>query len=289
MCEGRFRMSSVILGGQLALTLALASAHCAAEGYVDYYAIGGEALQEIQTGEFAEHPTDTLVASTAEARTVAEVPIAGATVSSVTALGNGRYSITGVALDQYGNPACALALASGNCMFTCGPGSLMCEGGTADLPFGEFELTDLPTEANGSIVLQVFVQGHVSYTMPITVDPTSDPVDPTSDPQWGAINFLCCDGSASTLLVTIDGVTKCSKLASCSSEPTWEGWVTTSLGSKAVDAVQQSVGGICPTLNFSFTTQDFLEDRCYIFASTLSDSSGDPVILESPVDCAILP
>lgn len=93
-----------------------------------------------------------------------EYPNAGAVVTSVIPAGGNRYSVAGIALDKNGNSACALALASGRCMFTCGPGSLRCEGGTADLPFGEFALTDLATEADGTIVLQIFVQEHISYT-----------------------------------------------------------------------------------------------------------------------------
>lgn len=101
-----------------------------------------------------------------------ESPQAGAVVLSVSPTGDGRFDITGNALDMNDELACALVLASGKCMFSCGPGSLRCEGGTADLPLGEFALFDLPTEANGSIVLQVFVQDHISFTQQI------DPNDP---------------------------------------------------------------------------------------------------------------
>ena len=57
----------------------------------------------------------------------------------------------------------ALALASGRCMFTAGPGSLRCEGGTASLALGKFLLADLPLEANGTVTLQIFIQGLVSH------------------------------------------------------------------------------------------------------------------------------
>ena len=32
------------------------------------------------------------------------------------------------------------------------------------MPFGQFDLTNLLAEPNGTITLQIFVQGHVSYT-----------------------------------------------------------------------------------------------------------------------------
>ncbi|MDV7391520.1 hypothetical protein RZS08_09215, partial [Arthrospira platensis SPKY1] len=75
--------------------------------------------------------------------------------------GPGRYRLTGRVVDSNNRPACGLALASGKCMFSCGPGSPRCEGGTANLPFGEFDLRDLPTEADGTIMLQTFVFGNL--------------------------------------------------------------------------------------------------------------------------------
>lgn len=83
-------------------------------------------------------------------------------------LSNGLCSISGTALDANGKPACALVLASGRCLFTCGPGSLRCEGGVSDLPLGQFRLSNLALEANGTVNLQVFVQGAISATRTIT-------------------------------------------------------------------------------------------------------------------------
>ena len=71
----------------------------------------------------------------------------------------GRYRLIGTLVDANKQPACGLALASGRCVFTCGPGSPRCEGGTDSLPLGQFDLTDLPTEANGTLNLQTFVFG----------------------------------------------------------------------------------------------------------------------------------
>lgn len=104
------------------------------------------------------------VSMRAESANVDGPPQAGATVSSVTQVAPGRYRIVGTARDALGNPACALALASGQCVFSCGPGSLRCDGGTGNMPFGQFDLTNLLAEPNGTITLQIFVQGHVSYT-----------------------------------------------------------------------------------------------------------------------------
>lgn len=72
---------------------------------------------------------------------------------------SGRYRITGTVVDSNGRAACGLAMASGKCVFTCGPGSLRCEGGTDNLSFGQFDLAGLPTEPNGMINLQTFVSG----------------------------------------------------------------------------------------------------------------------------------
>ncbi len=71
----------------------------------------------------------------------------------------GRYRLLGTLVDANNQPACGLALASGRCVFSCGPGSLKCEGGTDSLPKGQFDLTDLPTETNGTLNMQTFVFG----------------------------------------------------------------------------------------------------------------------------------
>lgn len=82
-----------------------------------------------------------------------------ATNINCTQVSPGRYQITGTVVDSNGKPACGLALASGRCVFSCGPGSLRCEGGTDSLSFGQFNLTNLPTETNGKINMQTFVSG----------------------------------------------------------------------------------------------------------------------------------
>lgn len=84
-----------------------------------------------------------------------------ATNINCTEVSPGRYQITGTVVDSSGRPACGLALASGRCVFSCGPSSLRCEGRTDSLSFGQFDLTNLPTEPNGTIVLQTFVAGNL--------------------------------------------------------------------------------------------------------------------------------
>ena len=83
----------------------------------------------------------------------------GAINTSRSEVSPGRYRLTGTLVDGNNQPACGLALASGRCVFTCGPGSPRCEGGADNLPLGQFDLTDLPAEANGALNLQTFVFG----------------------------------------------------------------------------------------------------------------------------------
>ncbi len=83
----------------------------------------------------------------------------GAINTSRSEVSPGRYRLTGTLVDANNQPACGLALASGRCVFTCGPGSPRCEGGADNLPLGQFDLTDLPAEANGALNLQTFVFG----------------------------------------------------------------------------------------------------------------------------------
>lgn len=103
---------------------------------------------------------------------------AGVTLDSAV-LTNGLCSISGTALDAGGRPACALVLASGRCLFSCGPGSLRCEGGVSNLPLGQFQLSNLALEPNGTVILQVFVQGAISASRTITSCQAAPP-DPAS-------------------------------------------------------------------------------------------------------------
>ncbi|MFO1422798.1 MAG: hypothetical protein U1F70_03950 [Candidatus Competibacteraceae bacterium] len=170
---------------------------------------------------------------------------AGATVTSVTQLSSGRYRITGTALASNGNLACALALASGRCMFTCGPGSPRCEGGTANLPFGQFDLTDLPTEANGTIILQVFVQGNISFAG--AINPGGGGGGGGGTARWNSYNNTCCSNNGSvftsTYSVTIDGVTRQSVSNSCTSASTLDSFASTTAGTKNFTAQVSSACG----------------------------------------------
>lgn len=219
------------------------------------------------------------VASTALARD----ELASVRVTSVTPVGGGRYDISGIAVDTQVNSACALVLASGKCVFSCGPGSYRCEGGTTDLPFGRFELYDLPTEADGSIRLQVFIESHVALATPIAPEPLPDKA------RWGAINRFCCPSSRSTFEVTIGGVTKRSMLSTCGLnrawEPTWEGWASNSSVNAQVTAAQTDE--TCEPFKFEFTSRALLPGRCYLYS--LEAVLGVPEVVEKEVDCATLP
>lgn len=189
---------------------------------------------------------------------------AGASVDSVTPVGAGRYRITGTALDARGNAACALALASGRCMFTCGPGSLRCEGGTdPNIPFGRFDLTDLPTEPNGTIILQVFVQGNISFAG--AINPGGGGGGGTA--RWSAYNDTCCRNTVGTVFtstyeVTVDGVTKRSVSNSCTSNSSFEGFAITTPGTKSYTSRVSSSG--CGTFTGSGTVA-MVNNTCYQF------------------------
>jgi hypothetical protein len=206
-------------------------------------------------------PTGNLVILLAAfAATPAVAQQAGATVDSVTQVSPGRYRITGTALAADGNLACALALASGRCMFTCGPGSLRCEGGTdPTIPFGRFDLTDLPTETNGTIVLQVFVQGNISFTR--TINPGGGGGGGSA--RWSALTNVCCDRGPLTYQVTIDGVTKSSTNNSCGSTPSFEGFASTTPGSK--NWVATVVSSACSVNAQGSGTVTLATNACYQF------------------------
>jgi hypothetical protein len=210
-------------------------------------------------------------------------------ITSVTPVGANTYDITGIAVDELVNPACTLALASGRCVFSCGPGSIRCEGGTADLPNGRFELFDLPTEEDGTLRLQVFIEGHVALVVPIAPEP---PVDAG---RWGVWNTYCCPSARSTLKVTIDGVMKKSINSTCSFdrewEPTWEGWSEAPRAPFEVEAEselesQTVVPDACNVYSEDFQSQ-VPPGTCYLYALRAVD--GQPQLFEEEVDCATLP
>jgi len=183
---------------------------------------------------------------------------AGATLDSVTQVSPGRYRITGTALAANGNAACALALASGRCMFTCGPGSLRCEGGTASLPFGRFDLTDLPTEANGTIILQIFVQGNISFAG--AINPGGGGGGTT---RWSALTNACCTTGPFTYQVTIDGVTRSSTASSCNSNPSFEGFASTTAGTKSYSS--RAFASACGINSQGGGTVTLTSNTCYRF------------------------
>lgn len=106
---------------------------------------------------------------------------------SVTPTRNGRYNVFGTLTNSLGTEACGLAMVSGRCAFTCGPGSLRCEGGTAGWAKGDFALFDLPAQVDGSINVQVFVRGQVSTFT--SVGPEQFNVEPIPSPRGEPITF----------------------------------------------------------------------------------------------------
>lgn len=182
---------------------------------------------------------------------------AGAHLDYVTDAGSGRYNISGTALAANGNAACALALASGRCMFTCGPGSQRCEGGTANLPFGKFQLDYLPCETDGNIYLQIFVQGDISYTGRIPCGSTP------SSARWSALTNACCSTGSFTYQVTIDGVTRSSTASSCSSNPSFEGFASTTPGTKSYSS--RAFSSACGVNSQGSGTVSLAGNGCYRF------------------------
>jgi hypothetical protein len=100
--------------------------------------------------------------------------------------------------------------------------------------------------------------------------------------RWGALaGDLCCTGSSSTLAVTVDGVTRRSSSPACggTGQASWEGFATTSAGSKSFSA--SVTASACATLNFSGNV-NLQANNCYIFQSNYENG---PVLAFGSVSC----
>ena len=199
---------------------------------------------------------------TAFAATPAIAQQAGVSVEQVTALGGGRFRIIGTALDPNRNPACALVLASGRCMFSCGPGSGRCEGGSANLPYGKFDLTDLFTEPNGTIRLMVFVEGLMPFSGIINAGGGGG-----GTARRTALTNVCCSTGPFTYQVTIDGVTRSSTASSCNSDPSFEGFASTTPGTKSYSS--RAFSSACGINSQGGGTVTLVSGACYRFALNL--------------------
>ncbi len=170
----------------------------------------------LQTFVFGSMPGLQVVQSDGTARLVdsgASRASSGAINTQRHEVSPGRHRLTGTLVDANNQPACGLALASGRCVFTCGPGSLRCEGGASNLPLGQFELTDLPAEANGALNLQTFVFGSLPGLQVVnsggggcshTIDPTSQTF--TYEGGTGTVNVSTPSGCTWTAASNSDWI-----------------------------------------------------------------------------------
>ena len=149
-----------------------------------------DSLQMVGTGKWNDNNSDGKIWFSCEWDSTSTPPSSSQSVNlSISTVSPGRYRLLGTLVDANKQPACGLALASGRCVFTCGPGSLRCEGGTDTLPLGQFDLTDLPTEADGALNLQTFVFGSMPGLQVVQSDGTARLVDSgVSRSSSGAIN-----------------------------------------------------------------------------------------------------
>ena len=150
-------------------------------------------LHSVDTGEWNDNSDYQLIQFVCEWGSTSTPPpnnsSAHAINLAISAVSPNRYRLIGILVDANNQPACGLALASGRCVFTCGPGSPRCEGGADSLPLGQFDLTDLPTEASGTLNLQTFASGSLPGLQVVQSDGTAQLVNSGgSRASSGAIN-----------------------------------------------------------------------------------------------------
>lgn len=98
-----------------------------------------------------------------------------------------------------------------------------------------------------------------------------DDSPPLTPPQWGATSVVCCPSSSATFSLTCGGITKNSTLANCISEGTWEGWVTTTAGSKTFSWELSTSACGNYTGSFSWTLS---AGTAYLFELGFDEASG---------------
>lgn len=92
-----------------------------------------------------------------------------------------------------------------------------------------------------------------------------------SEPLWGAGNNVCCTAGPYTFELRSGGVTKRATNNSCSSDDTtWEGWVTSTEGTKSFDWTTYGSPCLRHSGSFSYT---FSKDRSYFFWATWTGSA----------------
>jgi len=92
--------------------------------------------------------------------------------------------------------------------------------------------------------------------------------------QWGVETTLCCSNGSLTYQVTIDGVTKSSTASSCSASPTFEGFASTTPGSKQITT--RATGSCLSTAYVGEGTIPMVANTCYaIVLKSNNGSLGD--------------
>lgn len=203
------------------------------------------------------------------------------TASSATGLtctqdSSGRWRIIGNLVNSNNVLSCGLALASGRCVFTCGPGSPRCEGGSDSLPLGGFDLFNLPTESDGTIILQTFVSGNIPGRQTINPNTCAGGSSGGGTARWTTYESLCCSSGTLTFKVTINGVTKTSVSSSCSASPTVESLTTIPAGTYSASASSVGCGSSTGQLNVTLSA-----DKCYAVVHTLNSSNQEVVGLST--------
>ena len=81
--------------------------------------------------------------------------------------------------------------------------------------------------------------------------------------RWSALTNVCCATGPLTYQVTIDGVTKSSTINSCGSNPSLEGFASTTPGAK--NWVARVVSSACSVNSQGSGTDTLASDACYTF------------------------
>lgn len=111
----------------------------------------------------------------------------------------------------------------------------------------------------------------------------SGPKGANSAPRWGAYSMVCCSTSGLTYSVSMGGITRSSYTANCTTDSTWQGYASTTTGTKSFSGTLTSATCGSQSGSFSYSLQAATD---YLFQIELKNGEIILVVISAPTASA---